>query len=117
MILKILILSMLSLGMITGHLFIETGDEIDLDKLWTDYTPMDSEIIPEQLMKGLMFFISKVVYLGTEMAVWVYPHGLVVAVVLLLVGIIPFSWVLYPFLFIYVLTDERKKEKKELANV
>ena len=110
MILRLLILSMLAMGMITGHSTIEKdGVPMDFDKSWQDY-PLDSEIIPEPIMKGIMFFVSKVVYLGTEMALWVYPYGLVVAMVLLLVGIVPFTWLVYPFLFLYVLHDVRKEK-------
>jgi hypothetical protein len=116
MIIRLLLLTMLSVGIFTGQLMID-GDskKIDTDSIWQEYQHEDGVIIPEPIVKGLMYMFSVVIHMGFEMAEWVNPHGFALAIVVLFFGIIHLHWLLYPFLFIYVLLDERKKEKKEIV--
>lgn len=114
MIVRLIVLVLLSVGIFTGQLMLDGQSEpLNTDLLWQEYEHESGSIIPKPIVKGIMYVFSIVIQMGFEMAEWVYPHGYVLAVVVLFFGIIHLHWLLYPILFIYVLRDERKKSKKE----
>lgn len=108
MIIRIIIIVLLVMGMILGS---ENTEEVTkIDNIWKEYEHEEGFAIPESIMKGLMFIVAKIVFIGFTLAIWVYPHGLIVATILLVISLINFQWILYPFLFVYVLFEERKKQ-------
>jgi len=111
MILAQFIMLFLWLGMSLGHISVESGVELfSVDGLWQDYEHDNDFFIPENVMVGIMFVISKFILVGYTISEWVYPYGLVLSTILLVISIIRFEWFLYPFLFVYVLHEERKKQ-------
>lgn len=114
MIIRLIVLVLLSVGIFTGQLMLDGQSErINTDSIWQEYEHESGSIIPKPIVKGIMYVFSIVIQMGFEMAEWVNPHGYALAVVVLFFGIIHLHWLLYPFLFIIVLRDERKKAKKE----
>jgi predicted PurR-regulated permease PerM len=114
MIIRLIILVLLSVGLAIGQMNIDDGTTaIDTNSIWQDYEHEQGVILPEPIVKGMMFVFSMIVNMGINMAEWVDPYGYVLAIIVLFFGIIHLHWLLYPILFIYVLRDERKKARKE----
>jgi len=108
MYIQFFVLTMLWMGIVFGTLEIESGERfLNYDNPLEGYVHEES-YVPEVIMKALIIVGTKFVFLGTVIAGWVYPFGIPVAVVISIMSILRLEWVLYPFLFIYVLRDERR---------